>query len=285
MTTLVTGARGSVARGVVTRLLAAGRDVRIASSDPTALDPLPGVQAVRLSLREPGADAAAALRDVHNVFLYAEAAGIADFLAAARTAGVRHIVLLSSAAAAAPDPAVNPLAASHHAVEVAVAESGLPYTVLRPGAFAGNTIGWKYQILGAGSIQLPYPGAQLAPIHEDDIADVAAAVLLAGDRLGETIDLNGPESMSFAEQIAILSDVLGHTLPFAEVSREEALAGLTRHMNEGYANALLDLWQHAVDPEPVSGATEAITGRPGRSFRTWVLDHREDFAELAAPRG
>ncbi|MFI6986375.1 NAD(P)H-binding protein [Embleya sp. NPDC050154] len=284
MTTLVTGARGSVARGVLTRLVAAGHSVRIASSDPTDLEPPAGVAAVRLSLREPD-NAAAVLHDVTSVFLYAEAAGIAAFLDAARAAGVRHIVLLSSASTAAPDPSGNPLAASHHAVEVAVAESGIPYTVLRPGAFAGNAIGWKYQLLGTGKIQLPYPNAQVAPIHEDDIADVATAVLVAGDHLGETLDLNGPESLSFVEQIAILADVLGRELPFTEVTRDEALAGLTRHMPPGYANALLDLWESAVEPEPVSGTTEAITGRPGRTFREWAHDHREDFATGVPQRG
>ncbi|MYS80241.1 SDR family oxidoreductase [Embleya scabrispora] len=284
MTILVTGARGSVARGVITRLVAAGRSVRIASSDPTELEPTAGVEAVRLSLREPD-NAAEVLRDVTSVFLYAEAAGIADFVKAAQAADVRHIVLLSSASTNAPDPQSNPLAASHHAVEVAVTESEIPYTVLRPGAFAGNAIGWKYQLMGGGSIQLPYPNAQVAPIHEEDIADVATAILLAGDHLGETLDLNGPESLSFVEQIAILVDVLGRELPFTEVTRDEALAGLTRHMQPGYANALLDLWESAVDPEPISGTTEAITGKPGRTFRAWAHDHREDFADGDGQRG
>ncbi|MGC0423193.1 NAD(P)H-binding protein [Embleya sp. AB8] len=284
MTTLVTGARGSVARGVIARLVAAGHEVRIASSDPTELEPIAGVEAVRLSLREPD-NAAVALRDVDRVFLYAEAAGIADFVEAARAAGVRHLVVLSSASTAAADPANNPLAAGHYAVEVAVAESGIPYTILRPGAFARNTIGWKYQLLGAGAIQLAYPEAQMAPIHEDDIADVATAVLVAGDHLGETLDLNGPESLSFVEQIAILADVLGHELPLAEVSREAARAGLAPYMNEGYADSLLDLWQAAVEPEPVLGTTEAVTGRPGRTFRQWAEEHRSDFAEVRNQRG
>ncbi|MFI6582299.1 SDR family oxidoreductase [Embleya sp. NPDC050493] len=283
-TILVTGARGSVARGVVARLVAASRSVRIASSDPAELEPTPGVEAVRLSLREPD-NAAAVLQGITSVFLYAEAAGIADFVKAAQAADVRHIVLLSSSSTNTPDPQSNPLAAGHHTVEVAVAESGIPYTVLRPGAFAGNSIGWKYQLMGTGSIQLPYPNAQIAPIHEDDIADVATAVLLAGDHLGETLDLNGPESMSFVEQIAILADVLGRDLPFTEVTRDQALAGLTRHMDPGYANALLDLWESAVDPEPLSGTTEAITGKPGRSFRSWAVDHRADFALDSGRRG
>ncbi|WP_406287973.1 NAD(P)H-binding protein [Embleya sp. NBC_00896] len=277
MTTLVTGARGSVARGVIARLVAAGHSVRIASSDPAELEPVAGVEAVRLSLREP-TTAAEALRGIDSVFLYAEASGIADFVKAAQAAEVRHIVLLSSSSVAVADPESNPLAASHHAVEVAVVESGIPYTVLRPGAFAANAIGWKYQLMGGGPIQLPYPEAQVASIHEDDIADVATAVLVAGDHLGETLDLTGPESLSFVEQIAILTEVLGRDLPFVAVTREEALAQLTNFMADGYANALLDLWQAAVDPEPVSGTTEAITGKPGRTFREWAQARRADFA-------
>ncbi|MYW03512.1 NAD(P)H-binding protein [Streptomyces sp. SID3343] len=278
MTTLVTGARGSVARGVVTLLRAAGLPVRVASKDPSALEPVDGVEAVPLDLARPDT-AAEALRDVTKVFLYADAAGIADLVKAMQAADVEHIVLLSSSAAAAPDPETNPLAKSHHAVEVAVAGSGIPFTVLRPGAFAANAQGWRYTLLAGETIELPYPQAQLASIHEADIADVAARILIDGSRLGETVEMTGPQSLSFAEQIEILADVVGRPIPFVEVSRDRSYEQLTRWMDPGYANALLDLWETAVDPEPVSNATEAITGKPARTFRQWLEEHRDDFAQ------
>jgi uncharacterized protein YbjT (DUF2867 family) len=277
MTTLVTGARGSVARGVVPLLRAAGLSVRVASKDPDALRPVDGVEAVRLDLARPDT-AAEALRGVTKVFLYAEATGIADLVEAMRAVDVEHIVLLSSAAAAAPDPQSNPLAAGHHAVEVAVAESGIAFTVLRPGAFAANAQGWRYPLLAGEAIELPYPRAEIASIHEADIADVAARILIDGSHLGETVDLTGPQSLSFARQIQILADVVGRPIPVVEVTRERSLDQLTRWMDAGYANALLDLWEAAVDPEPISDAIETITGKPARTFRQWLDEHRDDFA-------
>jgi uncharacterized protein YbjT (DUF2867 family) len=277
MTTLVTGARGAVARGVVPLLLAAGLPVRVASKNPSELEPVDGVEAVPLDLARPDT-AAEALREVTKVFLYADATGIADLVKAMRAAAVEHVVLLSSSSAAAPDPEHNPLAEGHYRVEVALAESGLPFTVLRPGAFAANAQGWRYPLLAGEHIELPYPQAHIASIHEADIADVAARVLIDGSHLGETVDLTGPQSLSFAEQIEILSDVVGRPIPFVEVTRERSFEQLTRWMDAGYANALLDLWEAAVDPEPISHATTTITGKPARTFRQWLEEHRADFA-------
>src|SRR5689334_4975090 len=96
MTILVTGARGQIGRAVITSLHARGLPVRAASADPAALDLPAGVQAV--ALNDDPETLSAALKDVTQVFLYANAALADAFVAAAERAGVEHVVLLSSSA-------------------------------------------------------------------------------------------------------------------------------------------------------------------------------------------
>ena len=95
MTILVTGARGYVGGGVLTGLLEAGASVRASSRRPDA-DALPeGVEVVQADLTDP-TSLPAALDGVRKVFLYAQPDGVAEFAAAAKAAGVEHVVLLSS---------------------------------------------------------------------------------------------------------------------------------------------------------------------------------------------
>src|SRR5690349_24514081 len=89
MTILVTGGRGAIARAVTAGLIAAGQDVRVGSSDPSAL---PG------SIAFDAADPTPALEGVTQVFLYSSHSPQA-FVAAAEAAGVKQVVLLSSLSA------------------------------------------------------------------------------------------------------------------------------------------------------------------------------------------
>jgi uncharacterized protein YbjT (DUF2867 family) len=288
MTTLVTGARGKVGSRVLAGLLAAGRDVRASGRDTAALDLPAGVPAVPLDLSDPRP---AALHGVDQVFLYAEPAGIDALLDIARAEGVQHIVLMSSSSVLAPDAESDPLARHHLLVERALADGGIPHTVLRPDAFASNAGNWSYGIRGAGKVDLPYPNARIAPIHEDDIADVAVAVLTGTQQQTGTtqqagarqqtgaLDLTGPESMSFADQIAVLADVTGRPIAINEQTEQEAREQMSRHVPAPIVDSLLNLWSAANGvPAHVADTVETVTGKPARTFRQWAQENRALFA-------
>ena len=63
----------------------------------------------------------------------------------------------------------------------------MPTTVLRPGDMANNLRYWAWTIKSAGSVFGPYPTSAQAPIHEADIAAVAAAALLDDVHVGRSI--------------------------------------------------------------------------------------------------
>ncbi|MER5862041.1 NAD(P)H-binding protein [Kitasatospora sp. NPDC002040] len=279
MTILVTGARGRVARSVVHQLHGAGLPVRAASARPAELTVPAGVETAELALDRPETFEAA-LRGVRQVFLYPEPAGIHELIAAGEAAGVEHVVLLSSSSVLGPDAEHDPLASHSLRVERALAASSLACTFLRPDAFASNALGWAWFVGRAQPVQLAYPEAHIAPIHPEDIADVATAALtgkLAGPR---AVTLTGAESLTFREQLAIVAEAVGREIPVQRITRAEAERQLGGFMPAPMAGSLLDLWQAAEQhgPATVADTTDTLLGRPARSFRQWAAENAAAFA-------
>ncbi|WP_327283555.1 MULTISPECIES: NAD(P)H-binding protein [unclassified Streptomyces] len=271
MSILVTGARGAVARGLVPLLAARGVPHRLASREPDT----PGI--VHCDLGDPSTFPDA-LAGVRSVFLYAEASAIGAFVEEAVTAGVEHVVLLSSSSVLAPGAADSRLAASHLAVEEALLASPLRTTLLRPGAFARNSLGWAWSLKSGRPVHLPYPGSHGDPVHEADLAEAAFAVLTDPALGGRAYHLTGPHSLSFATQLAILGGVLGAPVPFESVTPEQWKAEVDGYISGPYADALLAYWASSDGlPVEITGAVEHLTGHPARSFETWAQDHADAF--------
>lgn len=277
MPTLVTGSRGRVGSALVSLLHQDGHAVRAGSRKPGELSPPAGVPAVACDLGDPGTFAAA-LDGVDSVFLYAEPSHITAFLAAAQTAGVTHIVLLSSSSVLDPDAGSNPIAASHHAVEQALTGSPLTTTLLRPGAFAGNAYQWSESFRSGRPVDLPYPHSATSPIDETDIAEAARAVLTDATLQGAAYHLTGPESLTAAEQVELLAAATGSPAAFRTVSRSAWKDAVSPFVPEAIADALLDYWA-ATDGSAaeITGDTEKLTGRPARTFATWATENAAAF--------
>lgn len=269
---LVTGATGTVGRPVVDGLLAAGVPVRALSRDPATAGLPAGVEVARTD--------AMPLGGVTAMFVNPAVAwnGVAALLKRAADHGVERIVLLSSAATLDDDPA-NAIGAHHRELERQVEESGLAYTFLRPGAFSANTRQWAGQIRAGDVVRGPYGRAQVAPVHERDIAAVAVRALLDDGLTGARPVLTGPESLSQADQVRLIGEAVGRPLRFeeipAETARERMVGG---GVPEPIADTLLRMFARFVDrPAEVSPDVERITGRPAAPFARWAADHVADF--------
>jgi len=278
MTILVTGARGNVGRRVLQRLYAAGHSLRASGRNPAELDVPEGVETVALDLNDPETFVAA-LAGVSKVLLYAEPDGIVKFLDEAEKAGVEQVVLLSSNTVGLPGADQDPLAHHHLLVEEAVVTSGLNYTILRPGAFMSNAFGWSYSLQAGDTIDQVFPEAQVAPVHEDDIADVAVIALTEKKLQDEIVDLTGPESLTFRQELEIVGDVLGRKLVINGLTREEGEAQMSNFVPPPVLTSLLNQWEAAVGVVADTSATaERITGKPARTFRQWVEEHASFLA-------
>jgi uncharacterized protein YbjT (DUF2867 family) len=279
MTILVTGSRGRVARTLIDRLHAQGVPLRAASSDPGAPDPPDGVPAVRCVLDDP-ATFAPALEGVRSVFLYAgrAPAAVSAFAEEAAAAGVRHIVLLSSSAVLAPGGSDDLLAGHHASAEEALRAGPVPVTFLRPGDFAGNALRWGRSIAATDAVQLPYPDAHTVPLHEDDLAEAAAAVLTSPERhAAPAYTLTGPQSLTFREQAGLIGASRGRAVRVTAMSPAEWKE--SSGIPAPYADALLAYWRsHDASPAPTTSTVTALTGRPARPFADWAATHAAAFA-------
>ena len=228
---LVVGATGTIGKHVVTGLKAKGEQVRAMIRNPEKAPPAarePGVEYVTGDL-ENSESVIAALRGVEKAFLLSpedprmpELHG--KFAAAAKDAGLRHLVRLSILPAN-PD-APLPIAKWHGEADRLVMESGVPYTILRPAYFMQNILRSAGTIASEGAIYGAMGDGKVGHIDTRDIADVAVTVLTSVGHEGQIYPLTGPESLSMAEVASRLSATLGKTIKYVNVSPDKAKSGM-----------------------------------------------------------
>jgi uncharacterized protein YbjT (DUF2867 family) len=269
MSVLVIGAYGNVGSRVVAELRSAGTSVRGTSRAPRTGGLPDAVEMVRLDLGEP-ATLPPALDGIKKVFLYADPAGITEFVSAARAAGVEHIVLLSSASVVEPATRNSRNAQRHSAVEEALRESGIAWTFLRPTTFAANQLQWAPAIRSGEVLRIPFLHLRHASIHERDIADVAVRVLTGAGHEGTAYWLTGPQALTRQEHIEAIAAAIGRPIDVVEVAPEDAEPRIPEFVIRMTAELM-------AAPCVVTSTVEEITGVPARSFRRWAEDHVEDF--------
>jgi uncharacterized protein YbjT (DUF2867 family) len=287
MTTLVTGATGNVGRLVVERLVAVGEPVRALTRNPAEAGLPSGVQVVRGDLAEPHT-LATALADIERMYLFPVASTARSVVALAEQAGVRRIVVLSSGAVT-----MGADTDFHLPVERAVEESGLAWTHLRPGEFMLNKLWlWGPSIRDGRVVREPFPEAAWYPVHEQDIADVAAAALLEDGHTGNAYTINGPELISHRAQVDAIAAALGEEVRLERVTPEQAreLYLAQGGFAANSADFLLGFEDYSgEEADPASAAQEwnpaaldmptieQAIGQSARTFAQWARDHVDDF--------
>jgi uncharacterized protein YbjT (DUF2867 family) len=279
----VIGATGTVGRNVISELIAANVRIRALTRNPDSANLPSQVEIVRGDLTIPDT-LDGPLDDVDAVFLVWTAPATASAPALARIARhVPRVVFLSSPHQTAHPffQQPNPVATMHAQIERLIETSGVQWTFLRPGMFATNGLFWWAPQIRAGNIvRWPYGEAPTAPIHERDIAAVAARILCDEGHGGKDYVLTGPQSLSQFEQVKIIGEVIGRSLRFEELSPEEARRELLTLMPLPVIEMLLNAWAAAIgQPAFVTSAVADITGTEARTFRNWAIDHSGEFRQ------
>ncbi len=195
-------------------------------------------------------------------------------LDAAKAGGVRRIVLLSSQGAG-----TRPADYRHpRSFEDAVRQSGLEWTVLRPGGFNTNAFAWAPTIRAERVVRAPFGDVGLPTIDPADIAEVAAAVLRQDGHAGQTYELTGPEPTTPRQRAAAIGAALGTPLRFVEQTRDEARAQLLQFMPEPVvAGTLAILGEPLPAEQRVSPDVARVLGRAPRGFADWAERNAEAF--------
>lgn len=260
---VVTGATGNVGRPLVRALESAGVEVRAVSRNAPRF---------RADLADP-AGLREIMTDAEALFLLVSGAGahldIPAILHVASSAGVRRIVALSSQAAG-----TRPESPSHaplRDLEDTVRASGLQWTILRPGGFASNTLGWADQIRTTRTVAAPFGDTALPVVDPADIAEVAAATLTDPAHSGRVYELTGPGLTTPRERTAAIAAALGEPVAFHELSPAEARRQLLTVMPEPVADGTLAILGSPTPAEQrISPDISDVLGRPARPFTDWL---------------
>jgi uncharacterized protein YbjT (DUF2867 family) len=221
-TDIVTGAFSYSGQAIAERLMAAGRDVRTLTGHPGRAPAGTSIDVRPLDFDDPVGlvGALTGVTTLYNTYWVRFAYGRRDhdqavlnsraLFQAARRAGVQRIVHVSITHPSIESP--YPYFRGKALVERALAESEVPYAILRPAILFGgdgvliNNIAWLLRHLpifavgGRGDYRI-------RPIHVDDLARLC--IQKGAERADSVTDAVGPESPTFVELVASIRAAVG----------------------------------------------------------------------------
>lgn len=274
---LVLGATGTVGTTTVRALQGAGAKVKIGARAPEKAKAL-GVDAVRFDWEDFGSYVPA-FEGAEKLYLLTPGSDRAhgytmQAVAAAKRAGVKHIVRLSVIGADS-EPGIA-LGRQHRACEKEIAASGIAWTFLRPTYFMQNFVNY-YGVnpKQGGAVYLAHGDAKASYVDARDLGEVGAKVLTSGGHEGKSYELTGPAALSDAEAVAILSSALGHPYTYAAVPPEAAAQAMAQMGAPAWqidAFAELDWVVREGHASGVTDGVKTVLGRDPTSFAQWASD-------------
>ncbi len=255
------GANGHTGSIVASRLLDAGKQVRVVARDAAKVAALTkrGAEVVVGDVTDAGA-VAKALSGAEGAYLLlppdnassdllARARKIvANYVAGLRAARVPHAVLLSSVGAELAS-GTGPIVTVHHA-ETELPASGTTFTFLRAAYFMENTLANAQPMKQDGVLPV-FGGGEAYPfpmVATRDIGETAAAALLAPPASTRVLELAGPRDYSMNDVAETANKILGRAvkplvLPidqlvptFTKFGFSAHVAGLYREMIEAFGS-------------------------------------------------
>jgi uncharacterized protein YbjT (DUF2867 family) len=201
----------------VRELLKRGSQVRVLARKQPEAGKVPAEVEIAIGDLMDPVSLEAALEGVDKLFLLN--AVVADELTQAligygiaKRKGIRHITYLSVFRAEQFKDV--PHFASKLAVENALRESGMAYTILRPAYYIQNDASLKGALTGAGIYPMPIGTEGISAVDVRDIAEAAAISLTSEGHAGQTYDLVGPTLISGPANASLWSALLGREIAY-----------------------------------------------------------------------
>jgi uncharacterized protein YbjT (DUF2867 family) len=105
--------------------------------------------------------------------------------------------------------------ASKLAIESAIQQFDVPFTIIRPNYFMQNDASLKEPLTKAGIYPMPLGPVGISAVDIRDIAEVAAIALTSERHYGKTYNLNGPEVLSGSKLASVWSGLLGKEVSYS----------------------------------------------------------------------
>jgi nucleoside-diphosphate-sugar epimerase len=289
---VVTGAFSYSGAVIASQLQAAGHRVRTLTGHPGRAPADAAIEVRPLDFADPAGltESLRGARVLVNTFWVRFAHGSVShetavaqsrvLLQAAADAGVGRVVHVSITHPSADSP--YPYFRGKAAVEQALADLGLPHTVLRPAILFGgdgvliNNIAWLLRHLpvfavgGTGEYRI-------RPIHVDDLARLCVQ---AADATGnEVIDAVGPDRPAFGDLVRFIKDAVGSrslvvNVPGPLIPPAASLLGAALR------DTLLTADEYQAMAEGLADTDGPATGQT--SLTGWIADHKDTLGRSYA---
>ncbi len=193
-----------------------------------------------------------------------------NVISAAKDAGVGLIAYTSILHA---DTSPLFLAEEHRDTEAALAESGVPFVLLRNGWYT-EVYTWRLPLAFKHSVLMGAAGSgRISSAARADYARAAAIVLAGDNHAGRTYELAGDTSFTLAELTAVVAEVSGKPMTYQNMAPEEFRSEVLKAgLQENLARILSDT-DAGVEKGALfndGGALARLIRRPTTPFQTTI---------------
>ncbi|MGI9380210.1 MAG: SDR family oxidoreductase [Methyloligellaceae bacterium] len=159
-------------------------------------------------------------------------------------------------------------------VEELLFESGLEFTILQPAPYMQNILSGWHSIIDQGLFQIPYAGkTRISTVDLEDIAEIAAKILIDTGHIGATYEFAGPQPLSQIEVAEILENKISRKVRVEQVSlvdweRNARATGLDEYKIESLLKMFryYDQFDFCGNPKVL----ECLLKRPATDFEQFV---------------
>jgi uncharacterized protein YbjT (DUF2867 family) len=171
--------------------------------------------------------------------------------------------------------------ASKLAIESALREFDLPFTIIRPNYFFQNDASLKDALTGAGIYPMPLGPVGISAVDVRDIAEATAIALTEDGHEGKTYNLNGPDVLSGPKIASIWGAELGRSIRYAGHDMDAFEKQMRTRAPSWSAFDIRMMFQGYLERgfAAEKGDVETLTTLLGRAPRTYEAFARETVVE------
>ena len=198
-----------------------------------------------------------------------------EFIDAAKTVGVEHIVYISFYNN--KEDATFTLSRDHYQTEKYIKEQGLQYTFLRDNFYLDFFLDMCFEY---GELRGPAGDGLVSAVARKDASDMVVAVMLNTEEYrNKVLNLTGPRNLSMKEIAEIVSEKTGKEIPYYNETVEEAYKSRRKWEAEQWE---YDSWVSTYtaiekgEQEGVSLDIETVLGRSATSLEQLLEEYVEE---------
>ncbi len=200
------------------------------------------------------------------------------FLKAVKQQGIKQLVFVSLLGVEK-----NPMT-PHHKIEKMIQKLAIPHTFIRPSFFMQNlNTTHCYDIQKNHDLFIPAGHAKTSFIDTRDVGEVAGACLTREQYLNQSLDVTGPEALTYSQVAAKMTAILGRPITYSQPGLFKfRRTMIKRGMNKKFVNVMVMLYliTQLGNADQVNDTAAQVLGRPPRDLDTFIEDYQDDFQRL-----